>query len=129
VKYYNTIDTSDHWKSHNPLYPTVNDLNTVDHKMGLWVHITSLGDGNLTVNGDYSNSTTINLKAGWNLVGYPAQSEKTVSASLSGTGYTQVEAYSSTSPYVQVMNDSDMMTPGNGYWVHVNSDTTWTIDW
>jgi hypothetical protein len=130
VKYYSNTGTQVTWKSYNKAVPPEQcTLSDIDRKMGLWVYITTLGDGNLTVKGDYGTSTQITLKTGWNLVGYPAQTTKTVSASLAGTGYDKVEAYNSTSPYIKTLTGSDTMVPGQGYWVHVTSDATWTITW
>ena len=97
--------------------------------MGFWINITAIGDGNLTVYGDYGTSTDISLKAGWNLVGYPAQSDKTVALSLVGIPYTVVECYSPITPYLQVITDAYSMTAGEGYWIYVTADATWTVDW
>ncbi len=119
------------WTSYFTAKPaSLNDLWNIDHKMGLWINITSLGDGNLTVNGDYGTSTSIQLRTGWNLVGYPAQTSKSVTDALGGINDLPVEGYSASASYlVAVRPGSYMMQPGEGYWVHVASDTVWVIDW
>jgi hypothetical protein len=98
--------------------------------MGFWINITE-SNVNLTVYGNVSTSTSILLYAGWNLVGYPSLTEKTISESLVGTGYDKsVEGFNATAPYrITTLADSYMMTPGEGYWIHVPADTVWVVDW
>ena len=129
VKWYDPLTPSDPWKACR-LNGTANDLSSIDTKMGLWVYITSIGDGNLTVFGDYGASTQITLRTGWNLVGYPAQTSKTVSESLGSINDQPVEGYNSSSPYYfSQLSGSHMMIPGEGYWIHVASDCVWTVNW
>jgi hypothetical protein len=126
VKYYDSQDSADPWKSYRP--DGLKDLTDINHRMAVWIH--AVQPCTLTVYGDIPPSTIIPLYAGWNLVGYPTQdSSKIVSTAFAGTGYDIVEGYQSTSPYIKVLVDGDKMVPGQGYWVHVNSDTTWTINW
>ncbi|MCK4758157.1 MAG: hypothetical protein KAS67_06885 [Thermoplasmata archaeon] len=130
--WYDPTDTADHWKSYNINYPGTQDLLNIDHSIGIWLKITSLGDGNLTFAGDFPNSTTIQLKAGWNLIGYPAQNDSayTVSQLKSATGASAVEGYDSGNIYnLKTLADSYVLTKGEAYWVKVASDTPWTVDW
>ena len=129
VKHYNNTDSNNPWSSYSSTSPGLSGLSYINHKIGIWVHITSLGDGYLTVYGDYGTSTTMDLNVGWNLVGYPAQTDKTVAQALVGISYDRVEGYSPTAPYVQVLLGTDTMTPGEGYWIHVTASDTWTVDW
>jgi hypothetical protein len=109
----------------------LNSLLNVNHTIGIWVDITALGDGNLTVYGDYGTSASIPLSAGWNLVGYPAQTSKSVTDSFSGMSeFVACEGYSASDAYrLTQLGGSYMMKPGEGYWVRVSADTTWTINW
>jgi hypothetical protein len=101
--------------------------------MGFWINITNLGDGNLTVYGDYDVSTNITLLAGWNLVGYPGQTSKNISeafAAIGGTRDRPVEGFNASNTYkISQLPDAYMMQPGEAYWVHVNADCIWTVDW
>lgn len=100
--------------------------------MGFWIHLTSNdGDCALTVGeGTEPVSTSINLQAGWNLVGYPSLNEKPVSDALAGTGYDSIDGFNASAPYhITPLSDSYMMKPGAGYWVHVPADTVWVVDW
>jgi len=127
VMYFSTTDKADPWKTYRP-GSTTNDLTAIDHKMGVWIRATSACM--LTVYGNRPTSTSIQLYAGWNLVGYPTQvTTRTVSTAFAGTGYDIVEGWQVASPYVKVLAGGDAVLPGNGYWVHVPSDTTWTINW
>ncbi len=127
VKYYSSTDASDPWKTYRPGSPT-NDLASIDRTMGLWIHGTAYC--NLTVTGEIPATTQILLHAGWNLVGYPTQTEMMMSVALWGTGADRVEAFDSGSPYlISEIGPTYMMKPGEGYWVHVPADTLWTIDW
>jgi len=118
------------WNSNNIYTPdSLNDFSTLNHKQGFWINITEL-NVNLTVSGYISTSTNINLYAGWNLVGYPTLTEKTVADALWGTGADKVEAFDSAEPYrIKEVGPTYLMKPGEGYWVHVPMDTTWIIDW
>ena len=131
IMYYENTGSSVSWKSYATYKPSsLNDLNNITHKMGIWINITSLGDGNLTVNGDYGTSTIIDLKAGWNLVGYPAQASKSITDAFGGINDRPVEGYLANATYlITQLPGTYLMLPGEGYWVHVASDTTWTVDW
>ncbi len=129
VKWYNQLTTSDHWKTYR-MNGTNNDLSNIDNTVGIWIDITAVGDGYLTVYGDYSTSTQIILKAGWNMVGYPAQTSVNITTALGGINDVPVEGYSSSSSYlITQLPGSYMMKPGEGYWVHVSADIVWTVDW
>lgn len=130
---YHDSNTSS-WKGYSTHKPeSLNDLTSIDETMGLWIHVTSaepVEGGYLRVNGFEPASTNITLKAGWNLVGYPSITERTIAEALAGTGYDAVEGYNATAPYrIIALNDADKMKPGEGYWVHVPADTVWVVDW
>jgi len=73
VRWFDNNDPADPWKTYSPFMPpNLCDLTKINNTMGLWVYITDIGDGYLTVSGQEPNSTSINLKSGWNLVGYPS---------------------------------------------------------
>lgn len=116
------------WKSYVTHKPFKGDLRTVNHRMGVWVNV--IEDSNLTVAGLVPSSTYISLKVGWNLVGYPSFSTSfTVGDLKAETGATRVESVDPSAPpyYLRVMNDGDLVQAGYGYWVHVESDSTWVV--
>lgn len=117
------------WQSKATFRPaSQNDLTTVNSTMGAWLRQpTPTG---MRFVGKLMPSTQIPLKAGWNLVGYPTIAQRTVQDALAGTGWDAVEAYDASSPYrLRAMGGTEYMQPGNGYWVHVPTDVTWTVNW
>jgi hypothetical protein len=117
------------WKSNFTFRPDfLDDLDSLNHSIGFWINITE-PDVNFTVKGTQAVSTDITLYAGWNLVGYPTlNTTRTIADALAGTGYDAVEGYNATAPYrLSQLADTYVMTPGEAYWVHVNSDTVWTV--
>jgi hypothetical protein len=132
VQFFNSIDNK--WHTSNT------DLTDVNHTMGVWIHMQMSAD--LVLIGTVSETTTIHLSAtgnGWNLVGYPCFSDKSVNDSLSSIDglYDAVQAYESqdlNDPWKHYkigkpsnMNDLEYMKPGYGYWVHVTADCVLTL--
>jgi hypothetical protein len=123
--------SSEHWLSNSTFRPdSLNDQMSINHRPGYWIRITNVGV-TLTVKGDaFGAPISMPLYAGWNLVGYPSLTEKAISEALAGTGYVAVEGFNALAPYnIDPLADTHMMKPGEGYWVEVPVDTTWTIDW
>jgi parallel beta-helix repeat protein len=132
VMWYDPITAQDHWKQFNKAWSlTLNDLSRIDMSMGFWINITDVGDGYLSLSGNLPTSTQIQLRAGWNLVGYPTLcTNMTVGIAFWGTGADIVEVFNQTAPYrTKVAGSKYLMKPGEGYWVHVPADTIWTVDW
>jgi hypothetical protein len=129
VQWYDPLNTTDHWKVYSNDKPSsFNDLLNVNHKIALW--ITMVSNDNLAVAGRVSNSTSIQLYTGWNFVGYPSFTDRSVSKALTDLPYDQVEGYDETSTpyYLKILNDDDIMTAGQGYWIRVTSDCIWTVE-
>jgi hypothetical protein len=131
VKHYR-LGTWTSWSSFKP--PALNDLTDVDERMGVWLYVEvgSLGDGFIKVSGLAPASTTIDLKAGWNMVGYPATDDSMydVDDLVADTGATEVMGFNQAMPYhIEVLAGNYVLKRGEAYWVHVNSDTTWVVDW
>jgi hypothetical protein len=126
---YNS-SSPDPWKSNRTSrHPSLNNLLDLDHTMGFWINVTE-ANVNLTVYG-LVNSSIIPLLAGWNLVGYPTlDADVTVGIALAGTGADMIMISDSSEPYnIKEVGPAYVMQPGEGYWIHVPSDTLWTIDW
>ncbi|KYK29362.1 MAG: hypothetical protein AYK23_05190 [Candidatus Proteinoplasmatales archaeon SG8-5] len=133
---YDASDVSDPWKTYDSSRPAgLNDLDTVDHKMGVWIFVPdpgSLGDGMIKVNGTVPATSDIVLLTGWNLVGYPSATASLASTALAGTGADIISVFDPVQPYL-VRDEFDLslvtMAPGKAYWVHVPADTLWTVNW
>ena len=130
--FYNVSATTDHWKQFNIGWSTsLNDLKSVNNRMGLWLNVTVIGDGFLNITGLLPTVTQISLRAGWNLVGYPTLCTNiTIATAFWGTGADIVEVFDQSATYrTKVVGPSYVMKPGEAYWVHVPADTIWTVNW
>ncbi len=134
---YDASDTSDHWKSYDPSAPPwSNELDSIDEKMGFWIKM--ICTDTLIVDGTIPMSTEIQLKIGWNSIGYPSLTQRTVTDALSSIDYTAVWSYnaSDTSDHWKSynpsapswVNDLDYIVHGYGYWVKMNADDILTVD-
>jgi hypothetical protein len=127
---------ADPWKQYNTAWaPSLNDLTAVNNTMGVWLYVTTVADGAITVGGSgYAKptSTAIPLKAGWNLVGFPSDDTAFTVASLKGAcpTVTIVEQYDGAQTYkTSVMADGAALAKGRAYWVYTTADTTWNKEY
>jgi hypothetical protein len=132
---YNAFDTVDPWKVYDlSLPPFLNDLTEINHTKGLWLYATQ--NSTWTINGSWPGSTSIPLKTGWNLIGYPGQTTKTVTDALSSIAgkYTKVYTYvafDDADPWKVYdislpvfLNDLTHIQAGRAYWIWVTQDCT-----
>ncbi|MFO7991132.1 MAG: C25 family cysteine peptidase [Thermoplasmata archaeon] len=106
-----------------------NDLSSLDEQRGLWIHLTA--DDTLTIEGTEPSTTDILLYPGWNMVGYPSETDRTASSTLPPE-VTKIGILDGTSPYnIQYTSDLSAVTLSSlsGYWVYNSGDTTvvWTV--
>ncbi len=103
-------------------------LTNLNHTMGLWVNVTEASS--LTVAGMVPAKTTIHLRTGWNLVSFPSfNSSYTVADLKAELPVERVEGFDPTAPphFLRVLQDSDVLLAGEGYWVKVSTDVTWVV--
>ncbi len=85
----------------------------------------------LEIDGVYINKTTIPLKQGWNMIGYPSNTSKNLATAMSSIGgkWTMLFAlYNNTwtmedpktPPFPWEIKNLD---PGRGYWINISNDT------
>ncbi len=136
---YNACDTTDPWKKFDPNAPPfVNDLANVGITQGLWVR--AVTGTTLYVFGTVPGTITIQLCAGWNLIGYPSQNPVALPEALASIAgkYNLVYAYDASDaadpwkkydptapPFV---NDLTQMRSGVGYWIRVTATATLIIN-
>ena len=125
------------WMKHDPAAGYGNTLLSLDEKMGFWIKMNNTGI--LTVSGSAPVTTNINLKTGWNLVGFPAAANLALPGALSAHGvdtdFTLVYAYhaSETDTWkkfdrtASIGNDLSVLSPDYGYWVKVGGDHIWDV--
>lgn len=125
VRYYKSSDQSNHWKSYWT-FKTYRTLFSIDHKMGFWIQITK--DDHLVVAGLVPKLVEIDLGHGWNFVGYPSFTDRTVSDALSSVDWKKIDGYNDAPPFhLEHLNPGDMMTTGEGYWIWVDAPQVWTV--
>ena len=126
VKYYDCTDVNDPWKSYRP-GSSVNDLQEVDHTMALWLHVSSSTE--LPLFGVLRTNTQIQLRTGWNFVGYPTLTAgQSVGNALWGTGADIVEVFDPASPgLLKEVDSTYILSPGMGLWVHAPADSLWWV--
>jgi parallel beta-helix repeat protein len=144
VQWFNASDSEDEWKHYYIGKIGMNDLSNINRQMGIWIFMKS--DDILPVFGELAipMSSNIDLKAGWNFVGYPSMTTRIAG---NGTG----EAFEFISSYVDMVQHYDAfdpsnpwkawdpgiysqddlieVKPGNGLWIHVTGDCTWNVNW
>jgi parallel beta-helix repeat protein len=133
VQWYNVTDSNDPWKHNHISKPSNwNDLKEINHKMGLWVHVTDPGGTTLVVFGDVLTSTqTITLFPGWNLVGYPSINAKNRTDALNNINFSSdvdaIWTHNATTQTWKEITASDNFEVGRGYWMHSKVTKTWIV--
>ena len=128
---YNASDTADHWKKYDPGVPFGNDLTNMEPGKGYWIMMTS--DDTLPISGTVPESTDIDLKISWNLVGFNSLDSQPIAEALSSINenYSIVWAYNASDttdhwkkydPGVPFGNDLINVEPGRGYWIMMTSE-------
>ncbi len=133
VRWYDITDSSDHWKhNHISKPPVLNDLDTLDHTRGFFIHmidspgvVFEYGGLKLSVN------QTITLKNGWNLVGFPSLGNFNRTLGLNnlqfGVGVDAIQWFDASTKTWHFLEEGDFFLPGRGYWMHSKVDAVWDV--
>jgi parallel beta-helix repeat protein len=130
---YNATDSIDHWKHNITKKPSrLNDLDKIDHTMGLWIHITEPNGILFQYPGTKSTKNqTINIHPGWNLIGYPSQTRHNRTEGLNnltfGTDVDAIWAYNSITKRWKELGESDFFEVGKGYYIHAKNECVWEV--
>lgn len=132
VMYYSAED--DDWKTYVPgRSPHYNDLHTWDRTMGIWIHMTA--DDTLSVQGYEPTNTTITLYSGWNMVGYPSDTNRFADTTLPSE-ISKMGIFNEYAPYnIEYVDRADfgteVLSKGNAYWLYNEEGyaVNWTIDY
>jgi hypothetical protein len=134
VQWFNPNDTYDPWKHYCTSKPSnLNDLKELTHKMGFWIHITSINGASLLFDGVVpSVDQTIELKQGWNLVGYPSIMSRIRDDALNNLNYgndiQKIQYFDAEVQSWKKLEANDKMKKGIGYWFYANSDLIWIVN-
>ncbi len=123
------------WLRYSPNGPAMlNNLTSITPRRGYWILMTR--EASLYLSGEPLTPSSIALKAGWNLVGYPGQNPLPATEALASIAgkYDCVYAYENSADpqwrtYIvdSVANSLDHMVPGVGYWILATTDCTWVV--
>ncbi|MFQ5885537.1 MAG: hypothetical protein ACE5IO_10615, partial [Thermoplasmata archaeon] len=124
---YDNSATTDEWIAFSVSKPYDGSMQTIDRRKAVWVNVTT--ESNMTVAGVVPKKTIINLTRGWNLVGYPSFHNKAASDALEGVPFERLEGFDQlASPYfLRVLDDSSVFAACHGYWILVQTDSSWTL--
>ncbi len=105
----------------------LNRLTDMNHMDGYYINVQT--SDHLKTLGRLPGSEVISLKAGWNLIGYPSFTSNTRDVALSSISgkYNAVYRYDTATDREVLVQSSDVMGPGNGYWIHVTQDCDLTL--
>lgn len=114
-----------HWHRDKPNY--FNDEIEINHEEGYYVDM--MNPDYLVVAGKLPINTQIQLKAGWNLVGYPSTITGTRNDALSSISglYNKVVFFNTTKGKYETVGPGDIMNPWFGYWIHATADCEWEV--
>ncbi|MEM2130938.1 MAG: hypothetical protein QXM96_00070 [Candidatus Woesearchaeota archaeon] len=135
---YDSFDIYDPWKSYSPNLPnwTIQDLSSVSRKNGYWLYVEN--NSRIIINNSLVVPSIINLKKGWNLIGYPSKVNRKVNDTFDQIKpyYDYVFLYNaSESEWKQYTWNSSKPSLQNlnytiydfGYWIYVLNETTLII--
>ncbi len=129
--YFDASDSIDPWKD-----TRTGDLIQINNTMALWLHLNA--SDNFITAGKLPTSTNISLYKGWNLIGYPSFSNSSLDDVLEGLNWKEARFYDrwdakgdywkqNNTEKSAHMNDLYEMRTGNGYWLYVVENCTWTV--
>jgi hypothetical protein len=127
---YNAFDTTDPWKSYNPDLPSwaIQQLNYMGRPTGYIILINNNTNYNYS---GYVRSTTIQLRPGWNFVGYPSSLNQSINDSLDGILYTMVLTYDDGNLLVYLPNSTNnnltTFEPYKAYWINSSASQNWLV--
>jgi hypothetical protein len=133
LRWYDIADSQDPWKHNHGLKPSeLNDLDLLDHFISFYIHISDPGGARLVVEGmELWTNQQIDLKIGWNMVGYPSKNDALRDVALNnvnfGTDVNAIWTYDSGLGQWKSLSDTDSFESGCGYLIHALTDITWDV--
>jgi uncharacterized protein YkwD len=134
VQVYDSSESPSKWLDYNVFKPSnMNKLKSLDNEVGFWIHVTEESGADLIVEGDSPlSSQQINLKSGWNLVGYPCTTGRERDNALNNLEYgidvEVIQRYDAISNTYKNLGEEEAMKPGQGYFIFANYDCQWIVN-
>lgn len=127
ARWYDASDKVDRWKAYHK-GKGYSDLRFADLTMALWVNVTT--DGYFVVGGVVPSNVTIDLRKGWNLVGFPSfEGNYTLADLRAVVPVERAEGFDASAPpfFLRVLQDSDSFRTGFGYWIRASGNAPWVV--
>lgn len=127
---YSSFDTLDPWKSYNPDLPnwTVQQVEYMNRAYGYMILMNN--DSTYFYEG-YERSSIIQLRPGWNLVGYPDSVNASINTSLQALLYHTVLTYDDGALLVYIPNATNNtlnnFEPYMAYWINSSATQNWMV--
>jgi uncharacterized protein YkwD len=134
VQVYDPTQSRTQWLNYNILKPSdTNLLSHLDNRMGFWIHVTESNGADMIITGDAPvTSHQIDLKAGWNLVGYPSTSIRLRDNALNnlefGVEVEMIQGFDSINKIHETLGPADSIEPEQGYFILANYDCQWVVN-
>jgi RHS repeat-associated protein len=133
-RYNAATKTFEHWVNN----PKFDQFKTLDYGTGYQIYVANPSGCTLTVTGNYpSQASNIALVSGYNLIGAPTSTSKSIIESLSnlkfGTDYDKVARYNAITKTFEYFSNNPstdnftMMDKGCAYYVRMLKAATWQI--
>jgi len=124
---FDSADGTDPWKAdYSSGTRPAGDLASLDRGAGFW--LTPSAPGDFRVAGRVPCSTAIVLQPGWNLVGYPGMTARTVAELTAGTSFLRLEGEDPGAPYhLRALAAGDMLGPTDALWVLSPGTQVWVV--
>ena len=137
IHWYDSSDNEDHWKAYNPNLPNwvIQDIDTIYKEKGYWVNMPS--SAMFYHNGTKAKPIGIQIKKGWNLIGYPNNVSRLINETIP-FNYSVVYIYNASDtvdPWkvyynpILALNDLVYLSVNYGYWIKSNEDFLWIANW
>ncbi len=103
----------------------------ISYFMGFWIKAEN--DTALKVDGNEPGNISLNLKQGWNLVGYPSLTIQNITEVYNQSNISVVLAYENNSwksyspKKPTTINTMNFLYPGYGYWIKADGNTSLII--
>ncbi|MBU0471169.1 MAG: hypothetical protein KKF65_00975 [Nanoarchaeota archaeon] len=135
---YRHLDANDPWKTLKLDLPSwvVQDLTYMSRFDAYWIYFDMDSEQEYFLYGAKRSPSTIVMKTGWNLAGYPTNIPRDVNLSLASisAAYSEVYTYDNINKnyldYTKGVGGSLNQTePYQGYWIYLDSADNWVIGW
>jgi RHS repeat-associated protein len=109
-----------------------NQFEDLEYGKGYLVYVPDSEGCTLSLQGSAAAETISNeLLSGWNLIGVPHIQETSVAEALNnleeGVDYDRIVRYNKETKLFENLSTSDLLNPGEAYYLHCLKNTTWNI--